>query len=338
MKVLLTWQASDDEIARFKAGLPGATILVQPAARGLSRFDATLASLEPFLGEADAIAGYVLPVGTLDRARNLKMLAWMHAGCDELDLTRLKEMEVRVTNLRGCNSVAVAEHATAIILGLAKRLPMKHRAVVEGLATPVYVPGSQSAMLDGRTLGIVGLGEIGSRVARHAKAFNLRVIGIRRHPEKGANGADEVYGIPDLHRVLGQCDYVLISTPITKDTDQFFGAPELAAMKQGAFLINIARGNLIQEFALYEALNSGKLSGYGADVWWMYNNCFPATYHFPVPSRTGIHKMPNVLGTGDQGGNAEDVLARNIERTIQSLAEFQAGRKLTWGINLDLGY
>jgi phosphoglycerate dehydrogenase-like enzyme len=334
----LTWQATDDEVARFKAGLPGASIFAQPPTKSLSRFDATLQSIEPFLSDADAIAGYVLPAGALDRARRLKILAWMHAGCDELDLARLKDMNVKVTNLRGCNSMAVAEHATAIIIGLAKRLPTKHRAVVEGLATPVYVPGSQSAMLDGRTLGVIGVGEIGSRVARHAKAFNMRVLGVRRHPERGTNGADEVYGIPDLHRVLAQCDYVLVSTPITKDTDQFFGAPELAAMKQGAFLINIARGNLIQEFALYEALNAGKLSGYGADVWWTYNNCFPATYHFPVPSRTGIHKMPNVLGTGDQGGNAEDVLTRNIERTIESLAEFQAGRPLPWGIDLDLGY
>ncbi len=131
---------------------------------------------------------------------------------------------------------------------------------------------------------------------------------------------------------------MLISTPITRDTDQFFGPAELAAIKPGAFLVNIARGNLIQEFPLHEALKSGRLAGYGADVWWTYNNCFPATYHFPVPSRTGIHKMPNVLGTGDQGGNAEDVLARNIGRTIESLAEFHAGRPLTWGIDLDLGY
>lgn len=338
MKVLLTWQATNEEIARFKEGLPGAEIYAQPAAKCLSRFDATLESIRPFLADVDAIAGFVLPAGSLELARKLKMLAWMHAGCDELDFEILKEKNVQVTNLRGCNAVAVAEHGMALLLGLAKRLPMKHQAVMEAQAFPVYEPGIQSAMLDGRTLGIIGIGGIGSRVARHVKAFNMRVLGVRLHPEMGPNGADEVYGVADLHKVLGQCDYVLLSTPITKATDQFFGPPEFAAMKEGAFLINIARGNLIQEFALHEALSAGKLSGYGADVWWTYNDCFPATYHFPVPSRTGIHKMPNVLGTGDQAANAEDVLKRNIERTIQSLAEFQAGRPLTWGINLDLGY
>ncbi len=170
MNVLLTWQATNEEITRFRAGLPGVSIVSQPASDGLSRFDATLASIEPLLGDIDAIAGYVLPEGMLDRARKLKMVAWMHAGCDELDLRRLKGMNVQVTNLRGCNSVAVAEHAMAIILGLAKRLPMKHRAVIDAQAFPVYQAGTQSAMLDGRTLGIVGIGEIGSRVARHAKA------------------------------------------------------------------------------------------------------------------------------------------------------------------------
>jgi phosphoglycerate dehydrogenase-like enzyme len=338
MKLLLTWQATEAEIDRFANGLPGATVVAQPAARGLSRFDATLEAIEPFLADIDAIAGYVLPIGALDRIRQLKMIAWMHAGCDELPLAQLKTMNVQVTNLRGCNSVAVAEHATAILLGLAKRLPMKHQAVVEGRAFPVYERGSQSAMLDHRTLGIIGIGEIGSRVAKHAKAFNMKVLGVRRHPGRGPNGADEVHGLDSLHAVLGRCDYVLISTPITKDTDQFFGRSELEAMKDGAFLVNIARGNLIQEAALYDALTSGKLSGYGADVWWTYNNCFPATYHFPVPSRTGIHKMASVLGTGDQGGNAEDVLERNIGRTIESLSEFQVGKPLTWGIDLDLGY
>jgi phosphoglycerate dehydrogenase-like enzyme len=351
MRLLLTWQANDEEIGRFQSALPGVEVVAQPRTRSLSRFDATLDSIRPHLADADVVAGLVLPPGSLDHAANLKLLAWMHAGCDELELQRLKTMGVQVTNLRGCNSIAVSEHAMALILGLAKRLPMKHKAVAEGRAsglydssvsaedaTGLYVPGVQSAMLNGRTLGIIGVGGIGSRVARHAKAFDMRVLGVRRHPDRGANGADEIFGVEELHAVLGQSDYVLISVPITHDTDGFFGVDEVAAMKDGAFLINIARGNLTEEFAVYDGLTSGKLGGYGSDVWWTYENSFPATYHFPVPSRTGIHRLPNVMGTGDQGGNAEDVLANNIERTIESIAEFRDGKELSWGIDLDLGY
>nr|WP_245369178.1 NAD(P)-dependent oxidoreductase [Sinorhizobium sp. CCBAU 05631] len=208
-------------------------------------------------------------------------------------------------------------------------------AEVTVLSSRTTVPSSS---LNGRTLGIIGVGGIGSRVAKLAKAFNMTVLGVRRHPERGANGADEVYGLDALHAVLGKSDYVLISTPITKDTDGFFGSAEIAAMKPGAFLLNIARGNLTHEAPLHDALVSGKLSRYGSDVWWTYNNCFPPTYHFPVPSRTGIHKMENVLGTGDQAANADDVIELAMDRSIESLSELQAGKPLKWAIDLDLGY
>ena len=339
MKVLLTWHVADHELAKYKAALPENTVIVfPPRPAGYSRFDTTLKAISPFLNDVDVIVGWVLPEGTLDVAKNLKLLCWMHAGCDELDFGRLKSMGVQVTNIRGANSTAVAEHAMALILGLAKRLIEARQAVVDAEASPFYVEGHHSSMLDKRTIGIVGLGGIGTEIAQRAKAFNMRVLGVRRHPERGSDLVDAMYGIDDLHLVLRECDYVVLAMPMTSETNQFFGSAEFDAMKPGAFLVNIARGNLVQEMALREALTSGKLSGYGADVWWTYNNSYPATYHFPVPSRTGVHKLSNVLGTGGQGSNAEDVVNRTIDRSIESLVQFASGAVLTWAIDLDLGY
>ncbi|PBB89710.1 phosphoglycerate dehydrogenase [Mesorhizobium sp. WSM3864] len=338
MKVLLGWHATDEEVSTFERSLAGATLVRPRPEPYLSRFDLTLESIVETLGDVDAFVGYVLPEGSLDVAKKLKVICWMHAGCDELDLARLKTMGVQVTNLRGANSIAVAEHAMSIILGLAKRLITKHQACVDALPVPVYDRDSCSAMLHRRTLGIIGLGQIGSAIAQRAKAFDMRVLGVRLHPELGAGAADAVFGVDQMGQVLGSSDYVVLATPITRKTNSFFGAAEIDAMKPGAFLVNIARGNLIQERPLYDALKTGKIAGYGSDVWWTYNNAFPASYHFPVPSRTGIQRMPNVIGTGDQGANADDVLERNIARSVESLLEFQSDKPLTWKIDLDLGY
>jgi phosphoglycerate dehydrogenase-like enzyme len=132
-KVVLTWQATPDEIARVRAALPAAIqVVAQRVAPTLSRFDATYASLANEVRDADAIMGWVLPPGILEIAHQLKLISWLHAGCDELDFATLRRRGIRVTNLRGANSTAVVEHAMALLLGCAKRLVMKHRAVVEG--------------------------------------------------------------------------------------------------------------------------------------------------------------------------------------------------------------
>ncbi|KUM28703.1 phosphoglycerate dehydrogenase [Mesorhizobium loti] len=338
MKVLVGWHATEGELEEFRKALPGVDIVAPREEPYLSRFDLTLESVAEHLEDVDAIVGYVLPDGALGLAKKLKLICWMHAGCDELPLARLKKLGVEVTNLRGANSIAVAEHAMAIILGLAKRIVAKHQAVVSAQPVPVYDASHRSAMLHRRTLGIIGLGQIGSGIAQRAKAFDMKVLGVRLHPERGAGPADAVFGVEQIYDVLGQSDYVVLATPITRETDGFFGAREIGAIKKGAYLINIARGNLIQERPLHDALQAGDLAGYGADVWWTYVNAFPASYHFPVPSRTGIQRLPNVIGTGDQGANADGVLERNISRSITSLKEFLNNEPLTWKIDHDLGY
>jgi phosphoglycerate dehydrogenase-like enzyme len=215
---------------------------------------------------------------------------------------------------------------------------MKHRAVVEGTALPLYQDGVQGLMLEGSTLLVVGLGQIGSGIARRAKAFDMKVIGVRRNPEKGGDHVDSIHGPSDLLSILPFADYVLLALPLTTESDQFFGEAEIGAMQSHAFLINIARGNLVRELPLFQALQDGRIAGYAADVWWTYTNSFPATYHFPVPSRTGLHKMPSVLGSGDQAANVEGIVMRNIDRGIQTLVEFASSKPLTGEIDLEFGY
>lgn len=339
MKIVLTWYATDDELRRVKSALPKGCKVFAPASRDhLSRFEIEARDVIEEVPDADAIMGWVLPSGVLAAADGLKTLVWLHAGCDELDFAYLKRRAIQVANVRGGSGIAVAEHAMALMLGIAKRLVQRHQAVREAIWNPLWHPDFTGAILAGRTLAVIGLGQIGSAVAKRAKAFDMKVVGIRRHPERGAEPADEIYGPADLHPVLRQADFIVLATPITRETEFFIDDAAIAAMKPTAYLINVARGNLILERPLHRALAEGRLAGYASDVWWTYVTAFPPTYHFPIPSRTGIQHLPNVLGTGDQGGNVDTIKDRVIDRGLESLAAFARGEPMPWAIDLDLGY
>ncbi|MGY4281594.1 phosphoglycerate dehydrogenase-like enzyme [Bradyrhizobium sp. LM2.7] len=166
----------------------------------------------------------------------------------------------------------------------------------------------------------------------------MRVLGVRRNKALSAEWFDSMHGMDELYSVLSRCDYVVLSCPITSETVDFFGKAELDAMKPSAFLVNVARGNLIQEKPLYEALTAGRLRGFATDVWWRYGigKYFPTSS--TAMSRLEIEKLPNVLGAIGQAHNADGVMERDFEWGVQSLVEFAAGRPITREVSLELEY
>ncbi|TFV36130.1 NAD(P)-dependent oxidoreductase [Bradyrhizobium niftali] len=341
MKVLCLWYANEQEIDLIKRGLPPGTQVVAPKGDYLSRFDCAYADVAKLAVDADAMIGLSVPEGLLEISEKLKIFCWMHSGVDDLRqfgaLNHFKQRGIKLANIRGSNGNAVAEHAMMFVLALAKKTLQKHQASLErDRLLPLYGDEYRSTMLDGRTMAIIGLGNIGGRIAKHAKGFDMRVLGIRRNKDKPAAYVDSMHGMDELHSVLGQSDFVVLAAPSTRETYQFFGKAELEAMKRSAYLVCISRGMLVQEKPLYEALTSGRLRGYAADVWGQY----PYGRFFPVHwgSRLQIHRLPNVLGSYDQAANADDVLQRNIEWGTQSLADFANGRPITREVSLDLGY
>lgn len=193
-----------------------------------------------------------------------------------------------------------------LLLSLARKTILKHQAARESRKLfPLWGDEHRSAVLPGRTIGVIGAGSIGSRIAKRAKGFEMHVLGVRRNKEHPAEHVDSVHGIDELHSVLTECDYVVLATPLTKETNGFFGKPALNAMKPTALLVNVGRGNVIQEKALYEALNSGRLRGYATDVWWDYDSGRSMPHSYFTPSRLGIEKLPNVLCSLGEAHNAE---------------------------------
>ncbi|MER8646406.1 NAD(P)-dependent oxidoreductase [Mesorhizobium sp. M1252] len=341
MKVLCLWYATDDELNYIRGVLPRGTEVVAPKGEYFSRFEPTYKELAAHVVDADVFIGWAVPKGLLENAQKLKLFCWQHSGCDDLDhigaLAYCKQRGIKVANIRGANAVAVAEHAMMFVLALAKGTIYKHKVGQEGKRLfPVFADATRSAMLDGRTIGIVGVGSIGSLIAKQAKGFNMHVLGVRRNKERPVEHVDVMHGPDELRSVVEKCDYVVIAAPSTKETAHSFGEAELAAMKPSAFLINVSRGNLIQEKPLYEALTTGRLRGYAADAWhrYEYGRAFPISF---LP-RLDVHKLPNVLVSIDRAADADDVLERDVQWGVQSIVEYAAGKPITREVNLDLGY
>ncbi|WP_024521079.1 NAD(P)-dependent oxidoreductase [Bradyrhizobium sp. Tv2a-2] len=342
MKVLCLWHATKDEISKIREALPRGTEIVAPEGDYFSRFESTYQQLEPHARDADAFIGWALPRGLLEIADKLKLLSWLHSGCDDLAnigaFSLFKQRGVKVANIRGGNAIAVAEQAMMFVLALAKKTIFKHQVVAQDgrRLFPLFADEYRSAMLNGRTIGVIGVGSIGSEIAKRAKGFNMRVLGVRRNKDRPVEHVDSMHGVDELHSVLAKCDYVVLATPNTKEAFQFFGKAEIAAMKPSAFLINIARGNLVQEKPLYEALTSGRLRGYASDAWQRYEfgRAFPISF---LP-RLEVHKLPNVVCSNDQAANADDVLEGYLQWGIENLVDFATEKPLRREVNLDLGY
>jgi len=165
--------------------------------------------------------------------------------------------------------------------------------------------------LGGKTLLIVGMGRIGSRLATLAKAFDMRVIGVRRDPSKGTGAADSVAGEKDLLDVLPQADFVALTCPLTRETENLIDEKALTAMKPSAFLVNVARGKVVNESALVEALGQQRIAGAALDCVW----------EEPLPATSALWSVPNVLITPHTAGetrryedNVIDLLLENLER------------------------
>src|SRR5262245_11194504 len=220
------------------------------------------------LPEADVLVVSMMWKNELaDIARRLKFIQSISAGTDQYDKQLLRERGVRVASAAGVNAAAVAEHAMALILALARRLPEardnQHARHWRGMISDL---AQREDQLTGKTLLVVGMGRIGVRLARLAKAFEMRVIATKRDPATAASGADAVHGAGRLRELLGEADVVALTCPLTPETEKLVDVAALAAMKPTAHLINVARGRVVDEPALINALTEKRLAAAALDV------------------------------------------------------------------------
>ena len=211
------------------------------------------------------IDGYIAGLDTIDRtalqaADRLKVIARYGVGVDGVDLMTAKEMNIVVTNTPGANSVSVAELTLALILAMARQIPQGVAATRQG-----QFPRLTGLALEGKTVGILGLGSIGKQLARRLSSFDCRILAFDPYPD-GEFAARHKVELASQDRVLAEADFLSLQLPLLPETRGLVNQDFLAMMKPGAFLVNTARGELIDEDALLQALRSGHLRGAALDV------------------------------------------------------------------------
>src|SRR6267142_1516872 len=220
------------------------------------------------IGEADVVvASGMWKNDLIPHASRLKFIQSISSGMDQYSKEQLGAKNIRLASAAGVNARAVAEHALSLILAVARRLPEardnQHKKMWRGMLGDLT---QREDELGGRTLLIVGMGRIGSHLAKLAKAFDMKVLGIRRDPAQGANGADSIHGMADLVKLVPQADFVALTCALTPETTGLMSAAAFAAMKPLAYFVNVARGKVADEAALIATLQAGKIAGAALDV------------------------------------------------------------------------
>ncbi|MFN8533545.1 MAG: D-2-hydroxyacid dehydrogenase [Dehalococcoidia bacterium] len=295
-----------------------------PAPPGSDQYQTLLARLPDRLAGVEAILlmGPARPV--LDHAPDLRWIQLPWAGLDQILSIGVFERGIAVTNTKGLNARLVAEWGLAAILSLAKNLPRYVRQQ-QGRTWERHLPQS----LADQTVGIVGMGTIGTELGRMAAALGMRVVGTRRTPPATPPpGVDWLGGPDQLGQLLAEADFVVLAAPNTPETRRLIGASEIAAMKPTAYLVNLARGALVDEAALAGALRDRLIAGAALDV-------FETE---PLPTASPLWELDNVLLTPHVSGmddrHAENVLALFIE----NLERYVAGQPLRNLCDPEKGY
>jgi len=264
------------------------------------------------VGDAEAIIlGWAIPPGAIRRAPNLKTISFTGIGAaNNVDLPLCAERGIIVSNTPGYADQTVAEHTLGLMLACARHIVRHDRETRNG----GWPSDPQGMDLNGRTLGLVGLGGIGRRTASLARAFGMKVLAWTRNPD-ASRAADAGVEFVDLDALLGVSDIVSLHLSLTAETKGMFGEEQFAAMKPGAILINTARGELVDESAFLGALSSGRLASAGLDVY----------HQEPLPRDHPLIGMENVVLTPHTGFNTPDAVFRILDIAIANLEAWHAG-------------
>jgi D-2-hydroxyacid dehydrogenase (NADP+) len=281
---------------------------------GINSFEVrSLDELRARIGEADvlSVSGFWRN-DLVEQAKKLVFIQSISAGTDQYAREILGQAGIRVASAQGVNERAVAEHAIALILAISRKLTeARDNQKVHHWRGMISDIAKREDELGGKTLVIVGMGRIGSRLATLAKAFDMRVIGVKRDLSKGGHAADETVAQSALLEVLPRADFVALTCPLNPSTEDLIDAGAFAAMKRSAALVNVARGRVVNQPALIEALTAGTIATAAVDCVW----------EEPLPSDSPLWDVPNLLVTPHTAGetrqyedNVIDLLLDNMQR------------------------
>lgn len=264
--------------------------------------------------DAEIIVGWnkKMEEASLGGDSKLKWIQSWSAGVNSFPLETLAEREIVLTSANGVHSYPISETIFALMLGLTRKV----HTYVRNQQEKVWHHANMNGEMHEKTIGIIGVGAIGKETAKIAKAFGMNVLGVR-HSGRPEEFVDEMYLPSQINDILPNCDYVVITLPLTKETHHLFGAKQFALMKPTAILINIGRGEIIIEEELIEALQAGTIAGAGLDVF----------VKEPLPKDSPLWELENVIITPHTSGSTEHYNDRVIENIfIPNLKDYLSGK------------
>ena len=282
------------------------------------------------LDGADVMISWSLPPEELCAAKSLRWVYSITAAIDQFLYPELVSTGIVLTNAGSVHGPVVAEHAIAMLLALAKRLPSatRYQQRRKWAMEAIWKEQPRPREVRGASLVVVGLGSIGAEVASMAAALKMHVIGAREQPERGAVGSHEVVGYDSLDSALARADFVVLAAPLTPRTRHLIDARRLQLFKPTAFLINVSRGALVDEAALVKALRDRRLAGAALDVF----------EEEPLSRWSPLWKMPQVLITPHTAFLTENVWERHYDVFAANMKRYLAGQSLENVIDKKRGY
>lgn len=310
--VVVVGGRTDKEQARVRAVAPAAHI----------EFVESVADAEDLLATARVIAGTVPE----EYFRRASALEWVHtwAAGPNADLhAAMRDSDVVLTSSVGNGAVPLAEHAMMLALILNRDYPRWARA-----QSAHRWDRFTHAELAGLTMGILGVGHSGTDLARKAQAFHMRVLGLRRNPDRAVDGVDEMFGPDEIDRFLAESDVVVVTAPYTDETRGMLGEHELRMMKRSATLIVFSRGGIVDDASLLRALAEG----------WIANAGLDAHATEPLPSNSPYWDLPNVVITPHNGATTARTAERGFEVFVENLRRWVDGDPLVNVVDKRAGY
>lgn len=283
------------------------------------------AELLPRAEEIDILLtwGMYKPVELLTKARNLKWIHTLSAGVEGIMSPEIIKSEVRISNTRGIHGFPMTDHVIAFIFSFLRKFPVlfQQQRRKEWLVQPAAEESFN------KTVGIVGLGAIGSEIARKCNALGLRVIATKRTPVEN-EWIERLYPVEQLDDMLSESDFIVVIVPLTDETKGLIGASEIKAMKNSAYLINVARGPVVDEEALIEGLKNGEIAGAGLDVY----------QQEPLPADSPLWEMENVIISPRMSAVSPYYADRAVKLFCENAKLFIKEGGLKNEINKDQGY
>lgn len=313
MKIVMAWSDGTD-IPALRASHPDVDIL-----------EVERDHLGEVISEADAVYGWL----TTEELRAARRLRWVHspgAGVEWVHACEgLAESGVAVTNTRGAHAQTIAEHTFAMLLYLTRGLG---RLIEAQRERRWAIEFRDNVGISGMTMGVVGLGRIGSEIARRAHAFDMRVLAVDANPVARPDFVDRLYAVDGLGELVATSDVIAIAIPITPETRGMFHSGHVAAMRPGSYLMVLSRGGIVDEASVAEALHNGRLAGAGFDVF----------EREPLEDASPLWGAPNVVLTPHVSGTSRQTTALNWRMFVENVGQFVRGENLENRIDVRRGY